>query len=373
VSKNVFANGKEISAKKDGNESICAMPDVCNSPPTPPAGPVPIPYPNTASASDTTDGSKTVKIGGDEVGLKNASTYKKSSGDEAATKTLGMNLTTHTIQGKMQHAAWSMDVKIEGANAIRHMDMTTHNHMNTAGTASMTLDRAKEKAAANQDLNCEELDALNQDARSNELDQSKLSTTNKRTKQTEPVGYALTTASRTNANGATYALKATSLDKKTCIKPECKSGYEDPIDKNNTNDRPPCGGGGKYDFQHKNDSETKILDPEMRPPMVGGGSIRMKVFHQGVTKRRKVTKLADGVFKRQTTTTVKRDEMPCGTCKKTICQAEACGINVVLCNNKNEEVNAKDLCENGSPKPAKGTSAQRTKLWASKGFGSTPS
>ena len=48
---------------------------------------------------------------------------------EAATKSLGMGVVTHTIQGKMVHAAWSMDVKAEGANVIRHMDMTTHNHM----------------------------------------------------------------------------------------------------------------------------------------------------------------------------------------------------------------------------------------------------
>jgi hypothetical protein len=129
MSQNVFANGKEISAKKDDNKSTCAMPDVCLSPPSPPAGPIPIPYPNTAQASDTTDGSKSVKIGGDMVGLKNSSNYKKSTGDEAATKSLGMGVVTHTIQGKMLHAAWSMDVKIEGANVIRHMDITTHNHM----------------------------------------------------------------------------------------------------------------------------------------------------------------------------------------------------------------------------------------------------
>ena len=87
---NVYANGMEISAKKDANKSPCAMPDVCLSPPSPPAGPVPIPYPNTALASDTSGGSKTVKIGGDEVGLKNKSDYKTSKGDEAATRSLGM-------------------------------------------------------------------------------------------------------------------------------------------------------------------------------------------------------------------------------------------------------------------------------------------
>jgi hypothetical protein len=132
MSKNVFANGREISAKKDDNQALCSMPDVCLSPPSPPAGPLPIPYPNTAKASDTSNGSKTVKIGGAEVGLKNSSDYKKSTGDEAATKNLGMGVVSHNIQGKLKHAAWSMDVLIEGANVIRHMDMVTQNHMNNS-------------------------------------------------------------------------------------------------------------------------------------------------------------------------------------------------------------------------------------------------
>ena len=67
MSKNVFANGREISAKNDDNKATASMPDVCLSPPSPPAGPVPLPYPNTAMASDTSDGSKTVKIGGARI------------------------------------------------------------------------------------------------------------------------------------------------------------------------------------------------------------------------------------------------------------------------------------------------------------------
>src|SRR5664279_4501228 len=105
---NVFANGMEISGKASGNESLAAMPDVCLSPPSPPAGPIPVPYPNSSDASKTTDGSKSVKISGDEVGLKDQSTYKDSNGDEAATKSLGMGVVSHNIQGPLKHAAWSM-------------------------------------------------------------------------------------------------------------------------------------------------------------------------------------------------------------------------------------------------------------------------
>ena len=71
-------------------------------------------------------------IGGKEVGLKDKSTYKKSSGDEAATKSLGMGVISHNIQGPMKFAAWSSDVKFEGENVTRNLDMTTHNHLNPA-------------------------------------------------------------------------------------------------------------------------------------------------------------------------------------------------------------------------------------------------
>lgn len=129
MSRNVFANGREVSGGKDGNRSIAAMPDVCLSPPTPPAGPVPIPYPNFSAASDTDNGTRTVKIGGEQVSIKNSSTYKKSNGDEAATKTLGMGMVSHQIQNTTYFAAWSFDVKFEGENAVRQLDMTTHNNM----------------------------------------------------------------------------------------------------------------------------------------------------------------------------------------------------------------------------------------------------
>ena len=59
------------------------------------------------------------------------------------------------------------------------------------------------------------------------------------------------------------------------------------------------------------------------------------------------------------------DCMPCGSCKKSICAATACGINVTLCNKDNNEVNANELCQNGQPEPAdppKATKYQRAQL-----------
>ena len=133
MANDVFANGREISCKAADGKSIAAFPDVCLSPPTPPAGPVPLPYPNTAYASDTAGGSKRVRISGKEVMLRDSSYFKKSTGDEAATKTLPRGFVTHALQGKAYFNSWSMDVKIEGQNAVRHLDLTTHNHMSKPG------------------------------------------------------------------------------------------------------------------------------------------------------------------------------------------------------------------------------------------------
>lgn len=130
----VFANGREVSCKAGAGKTICAMPDVCFTPPENPATPpgVPVPYPNTGKASDTTDGSKKVKITNKEVGLKNKSCFKKSMGDEAGAAAKKGVITSKNT-GKVFFESWSMDVKIEGQNAVRHLDMTTNNHASTPG------------------------------------------------------------------------------------------------------------------------------------------------------------------------------------------------------------------------------------------------
>lgn len=64
MGKKVFANGMEIAHKAGSNKVIAAFPDVCMSPPSPPAGPVPLPYPDTSMAGDLEQGSKEVEIGG---------------------------------------------------------------------------------------------------------------------------------------------------------------------------------------------------------------------------------------------------------------------------------------------------------------------
>ena len=130
----VFANGREVSCKAADGKSICAFPDVCFTPPQTPATPpgVPIPYPNTGFAKDTTKGSKSVKITNKEVMLKNKSYFKTSTGDEAGCAPK-KGVITSKIKGKIYFTAWSMDVKFEGKNVVRHLDLTTHNHSSQPG------------------------------------------------------------------------------------------------------------------------------------------------------------------------------------------------------------------------------------------------
>ncbi len=125
----VFANGREIACKAGAGKTICAMPDVCMTPPENPATPpgVPVPYPNTGLASDTTDGSRSVQISGQEIMLKNKSYFKTSSGDEAGCAAK-KGVVSSKNKGKVYFIDWSMDVKFEGENAVRHLDKTTNNH-----------------------------------------------------------------------------------------------------------------------------------------------------------------------------------------------------------------------------------------------------
>lgn len=129
MSNEVYANTREVSCKQGAGKSICAFPDVCFTPPQTPATPpgVPVPYPNTGVDGDTADGSTTVAISGQEVMLKNKSYFKKSTGDEAGSAPK-KGVVTSTNQGKVYFNAWSMDVKVEGENVVRHLDLTTHNH-----------------------------------------------------------------------------------------------------------------------------------------------------------------------------------------------------------------------------------------------------
>jgi hypothetical protein len=131
MSHNVFANGRNIASKAADGKSIASFPDVCFTPAPPPPG-VPIPYPNTALASDTANGSKTVKIGGQPVMLRDQSYFQTSTGDEAGSAPK-KGIATGKIKGKAYFVSWSANVKIEGKNVCRHLDLMTHNHGSEPG------------------------------------------------------------------------------------------------------------------------------------------------------------------------------------------------------------------------------------------------
>lgn len=302
MSKNVLANGREISAAKDANQSPAAMPDVCLSPPSPPAGPVPIPYPNTSKGSDTDQGSKSVKIGGEEVGLKNSSDYKKSNGDEAATKSLGMGVVSHTIQGKSKHAAWSFDVKIEGANAIRHMDLTTHNHVNQ-GNLAVVLNQAGMAVKLVRPLTCEELQNANKGAQKKDLEvpnrpDDVMATANFTPPPPQPNLFMKgfnKMANVKNKNGYSKSKRGRSKTKSPCRACTRKKFH-----------------GGK---QHH--SEARIIESIFKAarqsgssPPLGTLTLRVQWNVAGEDKPR---------------------DRPCPACKTLICDAQKCGLTIQLC------------------------------------------
>ncbi len=125
----VYANGRSVVHKGDGQVNTCAVPDVCKTPS--PGGPVPIPYVNVARDGDLAKGSKSVSIEGNPAALKD-SNLSTSSGDEPGTA--GGGLISSKTKGKMTWASASIDVKFEGKGVIRFLEPTQHNG-NTFNTA----------------------------------------------------------------------------------------------------------------------------------------------------------------------------------------------------------------------------------------------
>lgn len=121
----VGANGMSVVHKDSGGVTQ-AFPDVCKTPT--PAGPVPLPYPNVAMASDAAAGATTVRSDGNPTCVKD-SNFKMSTGDEAGTA--GGGVVSNKIKGKAEFVNFSFDVFAEGKNVVRAMDTMLHNDKNT--------------------------------------------------------------------------------------------------------------------------------------------------------------------------------------------------------------------------------------------------
>jgi uncharacterized Zn-binding protein involved in type VI secretion len=120
----VFAENMGLFHKGSNGKGI-APGDVCLTPPPPPAGPVPVPYVNVASAGDLTKGSESVKIDGESTALEDQSECSTSTGDEPGTQ--GGNVVTHKTKGKAFFQLWSFTVKVEGKGVGRHGDLMGQN------------------------------------------------------------------------------------------------------------------------------------------------------------------------------------------------------------------------------------------------------
>ena len=139
MAKEVYANGMDVSAKSGSGKIIAGFPSVCLSPPSPPAGPIPVPYPCSSFSKDLKKGTKKVKVGGKPAALFGPSYFKSSPlGNEACTKSFGMSVVTHKNTGKSYFQASSMDVKFEGKKVCRHLDLTSSNHASMPGEAFTT-------------------------------------------------------------------------------------------------------------------------------------------------------------------------------------------------------------------------------------------
>lgn len=109
-----------VHAKSSG--VVMGFPDVCLTP-APPAPPIPIPYPNIAMSSDTSDGTNDVKCDGESVMIQGAA-FSTSTGDEAGSIGGIMSLCT---KGKAKFILYSFDVKFEGKPVPRVGDLMTLN------------------------------------------------------------------------------------------------------------------------------------------------------------------------------------------------------------------------------------------------------
>jgi hypothetical protein len=125
MSVNVGVNKMSV-VTKDSDGITTAFPDVCKTPS--PAGPVPIPYPNISKSSDTAKGTKKVSVQGNPACVKD-SNFSTSTGDEAGTA--GGGVASNKTKGKAEFVNYSFDVKFEGKNVARALDLMLHNDKNT--------------------------------------------------------------------------------------------------------------------------------------------------------------------------------------------------------------------------------------------------
>lgn len=121
--------GKPVAVAKN---IAFAFPNICNTT-IPPAGPVPLPYPNIAQLADAkplSDSNGDLLVKGTKV-LVEDSEVDSSSGDEAADPNSGVS--SGKRSGACSMSQYSQSVLYHGKGIVRFGDRTSQNSGNAVG------------------------------------------------------------------------------------------------------------------------------------------------------------------------------------------------------------------------------------------------
>ena len=138
----VSSSKMSVILKASGHTGVAviAFPDVCKTPT--PAGPIPIPYPSMAGASQVKSVSK---VASGKVVMTKDGSYQSSTGDEAGS---AMGVASSKIKGKAEFVNYSFDVQMEGKSVARSPDPLAHNDKNTPNYAPTASAAPKSTVAA---------------------------------------------------------------------------------------------------------------------------------------------------------------------------------------------------------------------------------
>jgi hypothetical protein len=276
-------------------------------------------------ANDTVDGTGSVYIEGKEVGKKNSSAYKKCSGNQPATRSFGMDLVSHVLEGKTKFQAYSFDVMFEKGGADRFMDMTTSNHSNN-GTAT-TMSAADLAITPEMEAACEALRIEVNRMRQASNDASNRDRSEGRRNKRM---FGALTASKTATSGierrASCNANATAcMRADPPIPVKGKKGTQGAA-KSKKSDV--CGGGKPYaNMEHKNHTEAQMLEglDWSNPPQW----VAFATDWPGYDRK---TKRCDPALANG----------PCDECKKKLDEACACNVAIIICDS---DGNAKNHCD----------------------------
>ncbi len=119
-----------------------AMPDVCNTP-APPAGPIPMPYPNISMCNQALPATCTLTVKIECMpALTKASEIPLSTGDEAGS---AGGVMSGKIKGETMFKTFSLKVKLEGQSVVYQTCMTAQNGKSANAYGGIQMDPSQMK------------------------------------------------------------------------------------------------------------------------------------------------------------------------------------------------------------------------------------